>query len=567
MKLPVVAAVVAAAVALIGAPEAARSARMPSSFGNRPLALAAERGALIGSAPATSRIDLYVRLPGRHDAELDSFAEAVANPDSPWYARYLTPEQFGSYFGADPFVYAGAVRALQRRGFVIDDLPANRTDIVAHAPVSVVAATFGTPIDLRVDRGRTYYANRYAPVLPRELSGAIVSGLDDYVLFHPHVVHSPNVVINGNFSWAPSDVAAAYDLNPLYRDGLDGKGVTIANATCGAANPSDLALFEKTFSLPAAALVSTAEPTGSHLGPACVQASSGFGESSLDVDWATAVARGATFHQVVAQAATNHDFDLVYGYIVNTLAHTVHVVTTSWGTCERDMKGYSSLALDDKLFAQARIEGQHWFSASGDFGTDDCQDGLKAVSVDWPGSSPYVISVGGTNVKGRIVGGAVTQWLGETVWQQSNSDGATGGGASILFKKPLYQRGVTPSDGVRDVPDVALIADNVNDGLWSAENGQVTGAWGGTSEAVPQWAGLFAIIEQRYHGARITDPHTRLYQLARSRSYPLLFHDILHGNNGIIDGYGTFPGYNAGPGFDLATGWGSFIGDALVRAY
>ena len=51
--------------------------------------------------------------------------------------------------------------------------------------------------------------------------------------------------------------------------------------------------------------------------------------------------------------------------------------------------------------AQAAAEGQFWFSASGDNGTDDCDNGGSAVSADFPGTSPYVISVGGTNVQGK----------------------------------------------------------------------------------------------------------------------------------------------------------------------
>ncbi|MBV8155868.1 MAG: S8/S53 family peptidase, partial [Candidatus Eremiobacteraeota bacterium] len=525
MKLFIAAAAAVLASVLTAAPAAARSIQ-PIGLGGRSLALPALRGATVGHVSPSARIDVYVRLPGRRDAELDGFVDAVTAPESPWFGRYLTPEQFGSYFGADPFRYAAAVRALQQHGFVIDELPPNRTDIVAHASAENVEAFFATPLDLRVDRGREYYTNRYLPVVPPALAGAVVSGLDDYVQFHPMLRRDPNTVIGGRFSWGPDDVAAAYELTPLYKEGLDGKGVTIANATCGAAVPSDLALFQKTFALPAAPLVSTAEPTGSHLTTACGRTSYGNGESSLDSDWATAIAREATFHQVVAAGPSNHDFDTVYSYIVNTLGHSVHVVTTSWGTCERDMKGTASLTIDEKLLAQAKAEGQHWFSASGDAGTDDCQDGGTAVSVDFPGSSPYVMSVGGTNVKGRIVRGNVTEWLDETVWQASNSDGATGGGASILYAKPRYQRGVTPNDGVRDVPDVALIADNVNDGLWAAQGGQVAGGWGGTSESSPQWAGLLAIVEQRYHNARIADPHARLYQLASSKAYHLLFHDI-----------------------------------------
>jgi subtilase family serine protease len=530
----------------------------PSLSTGRPLALPATHGSFLGRMPASTRIDVYVQVAGRHDDELYALR-----------GRVFTADAFGRYFGANPADYAQAIGLLRRHGFVIDDLPANRTDIIAHATAASVEALFQTPLDLRSDRGRVYYANRYDPVFPSELHAVAVSGLDDHGLLHPMLRRSPGAIIDGTFSWGPRDVAAAYDLNPLYSSKRDGKGVIIANATCGAAVAGDLVIFRTAFGLSPASLVSTAEPKGHALTTGCGSGKYGYGngESSLDVDWALAVARGATFHQVVATGPTNHDFDLVYSYIVNHLGSAVHVVTTSWGSCEREMRGTPSLRIDERLFAQAAAEGQHWFAASGDNGTDDCQDGGHAVSVDFPGSSPYVTDVGGTNVQGRIVNGNVTGWLGETVWQESNSNGASGGGRSILFAKPSYQKGVTPDDGVRDVPDVALIADDVNDGLWMADGSELQPGWGGTSEAAPQWAGLFAILEQRFGNKLIADPHDRLYQLAASDKYHRYFHDITRGNNGVDDVYGTFPGFNAGPGFDLCSGWGSYIGAALVNAY
>jgi subtilase family serine protease len=138
---------------------------------------------------------------------------------------------------------------------------------------------------------------------------------------------------------------------------------------------------------------------------------------------------------------------------------------------------------------------------------------------------------------------------------------------------------VTPNDGKRDVPDVALIADPDNDGVYLCNSGTsggtctVQGGWGGTSEATPMWVAMMAIIEQSKHGKALAEPHKRLYALAKSSQYRTLFHDIVSGNNGVPlgdDPYypnNSFAGYNAGPGFDLTTGWGSFDGAKLEAAY
>lgn len=565
-------AAVVVSAALFGCMPSGISTPVPGSAtlpAGRSAASAAMHGDFLGALPRDARIDLYLRLVGRHDDQLDAVASSIADTRAPLSAQPLTPEAFGRYYGADPALYARAIALLRERGFVIDDLPANRTDIAVHAPATTVETFFQTPLDLRSERGRMFFTNRFDPIVPPPLHLDAVSGLDDYGVHHPLWRQAPDASIGGYFSWGPQDVAAAYDLNPLYRANLDGRGVTIANATCGAAAPSDLAIFQNEFALPAARLVSTSEPKDKALSASCGSGkySYGNGESTLDADWSLAIARKATLHQVVARGPSNYNFDLAYSYIVNHLGKTVHVVTTSWGTCERDIQHTASFRIDEKLLAQAVTEGQYWFAASGDNGTDDCEDGGHADSVDYPGSSPYVTDVGGTDVQATISNGNVTAWEGETVWQRSNSNGASGGGRSIAFSKPSYQKGVTPEDRARDVPDVALIADDVNDGLWIVQNGILLGGWGGTSEAAPQWAGLFAIIEQRLGRKAFVEPHRRLYQLAKSHEYHNLFHDIVKGNNGMTDGYGTFPGFNAGPGFDLCTGWGSFIGAALVNAY
>ncbi|HTU82884.1 MAG TPA: S53 family peptidase [Candidatus Acidoferrales bacterium] len=530
------------------------------------------QGRIAGPLAPHETVKIHVLLQGRNEDELDGLIAAQSTPGSFAYGRYLTPQQFGSYFGADPATYARAIAGLRAAGLTILELPNNRRDIVAAAPAATLASLFQTPIDLHVEGSRTFYAARYAPLIPPWLHAVAVTGLDDYHEMHSHMRIAPAQIAGGQFSYAPADVAVAYDLNPLYQQGLGGNGVTMANATFGAATASDLAGFETTFKLPAAKLVTT--PID---GPSCA-ATGCNGESTLDADWATATARNVTFDQVVAHSTRNKDFDDVYEYIVDTLGASTHVVTTSWGSCEQEMSK-SELALDNGYFQQAAAEGQWWFSASGDNGTDDCENyRRRTVSVDFPGTSPYVISVGGTRLRAAIANGGVTRYESESVWAFGNcgyggngSNGAGGGGKSALYPKPAYQTAITPHDGSRDVPDVSLVADDVNDGLFVYDGGRLQSGWGGTSEAAPQWAGLLAIVEQKKGNyKKVADPHARLYQLAASADRAKVFHDVVGANNGVPACAGdiaVFPGYDAVKGFDLASGIGSYDGAALVRAY
>jgi kumamolisin len=563
-----------ASALLLATTSASASAAAPAA---RSFTIEAMHGRIVGSMAPQEPVKIHVLLQGRHEDELDRLIELQATPGSGAFGHYLTPEEFGRYFGADPTTYARAIALLRANGFTISDLANNRRDIVAIAPAAAVERFFSTPLDRHVERERSFYAARYMPIVPAGLHAAVVTGLNDYHVLHSHMRTRPNAVVGGNFSWAPADLATAYDLNPLYTANLTGKGITMANATAGAASASDLALFEKTFKLPAAKLVST--PIDGALSASC-GSGCGNGESSLDVDSATSTARDVTFNQVVGHTAANNDFDDVYKYIVDKLGTTTHVVTTSWGGCEADQDA-SEQTLDNGYFKQAVAEGQWWFSAAGDNGTDDCGDGsTTAISVDFPGSSPYVISVGGTNVHATInSAGTITKYVSESVWQYGNcsetdgvsSNGAGGGGHSNSYTKPSYQTALTPKDARRDVPDVSLLSDDVNDGLFIADGGQLSGGNGGTSEAAPQWAALLAIVEQKKANYKnVVDPHVRLYQLAALSTHASYFHDVIGGNNDVpkcAQDIAVFGGYSAVAGFDRATGIGSYVGAALVNGY
>jgi kumamolisin len=509
---------------------------------------AADVGRYAGPMPGNASVALYIALPGRHQAEIASLIDAQNTPGSPLYHRYLTPAEYGSYFGAEPAALARALASLRAHGFAIDRLAANRRDVEVHAPASVVSAFFNAPLDIRSDGTRTFYAARYEPALPPDFAGAAIGGLESYHRFHPHHRFNPAAQIGGQRGWAPPDIQSTYSLTPIYASAT-GAGITVIDATVGFARASDFTTFTGEFGS-SATLISTA--VGSKKPPL-----DNNGETTIDVEWISGVAPGATIDQVSPANASNKDFDSMYSYIVNDMS-TVHIVTTSWGDCEQDVG--NDLNLDESLFQQAYTEGQWWLAAAGDDGADDCADGKK--SVDFPGSSPYVVSVGGTEVTPQSTsGGNYTGWKKEVTWDKG---GASGGGASIEFSKPNFQTALTPKDGARDVPDVALMADDydVNGGYLIYYRGDWQSGWGGTSFASPMWAGFFSLIAQA-QGGTIPSPLVTLYQLGGTTSYGSLFHDITKGCNT----YRNVQGYCAAKGYDQTTGLGSFIGSSLEAAY
>ena len=140
-------------------------------------------------------------------------------------------------------------------------------------------------------------------------------------------------------------------------------------------------------------------------------------ESTLDVEWAGAVAPAAAISLVTAASTSSTDgIDLASQYIVNHA--TAPIVSVSYGSCEQQM-GSSELAFYNSLWQQAASQGMTVFVASGDAGAAGCSSGSSSkgaqTAVNGLCSSPYSTCVGGTEFN---EGSNPAQY-----WASSNSAG------------------------------------------------------------------------------------------------------------------------------------------------
>jgi subtilase family serine protease len=365
---------------------------------------------------------------------------------------------------------------------------------------------------------------------------------------------------------APGDLLTAYNGWPVLGRGIDGAGQTIAVVARSDFNQSDISLFQRHFgttSLQPIKVFPAGNPgVGAPNGVCrnvrnrsqCIQGEEG--EVVLDVEWANAMAPGATV--LVDIAAT--DIDQSFFDIVNHHPEA-KVITMSFDACER--LDASDHLLFGPVYAQAAAQGQTVLVAAGDDGADDCQDG-QAAGVNVLASDPNVTAVGGTALDpGFDTIGNATGHVSETVWNDSH--GASGGGASVLVPKPDYQRAPgVPADGARDLPDVSLLASPLTVGYVTTVGGQPV-IVGGTSAAAPTWAGIVALLNQTTPGGASGAINHRLYALGRQQYASGIgpFHDIVTGGNS----FEGVTGFDAGAGYDLASGLGTPDIDRLSRAF
>jgi subtilase family serine protease len=368
--------------------------------------------------------------------------------------------------------------------------------------------------------------------------------------------------------YGPEQIRNAYDINPLLAAGYDGSGRTIViiDAYGSPTMESDLAAFDGVWGLPAADFQQVA-PFG--IDATTPDNAAGWaGETSLDVEWAHAIAPGAKIRLVIAKSNDDADILAATQWVLDNDAGDV--ISQSYGEAEQCMDS-TLLAQQHTLFQQLTAKGITLFASSGDQGagipTCDTTGDLYFKAASTPASDPYVTGVGGTSLYAQGISGA---YQGETTWNESAIFGdavSGGGGVSVVYPTPDYQKGVNGSS-MRTVPDVSYNA-GVYTGVIVAQGGSFW-LYGGTSAGSPQWAGLAAIAGQMA-GHRLGLINPILYAAAAKSNASTFFNDIADGSNNSVPNFtqdgtpdGSITGFTAVPGYDLATGLGTPVANELL---
>ena len=475
---------------------------------------------------------------------------------------------------------------------------------------------------------------------------------------------------------APNDLSTIYNLNPVFAAGFTGKGQTVVVIEDeDAYSLGDWSSFRKVAGLartyPYGTISQThpAPPTGPNncTDPGDLNDSTD-DEVAIDMEWASAAAPNAAI-----QVAVCKDSGATFGGLIaleNLLnapgANTTGpaVVSISYGESESQTGATQNAArstprtsrgsrrrFDFRIVRRRRRLGQ---------GSKCEWRGPTRGDVYCHGwtSTPYNISVGGTDFSDAYAGTESTYWnpgntanygsaksyIPEIPWNDSCADTltigflnqyfsstimngfgpsgtglcntypfnttsallttgsgsggpsncATGapttggtpasGGTCAGYGKPSWQSVFgNPSDGVRDIPDVSLMAANgvwnhfyvicmsnpaeVSEGLASPCSNPITSwpGFGGTSVSSPIWAGIQALVNQKT-GERWGNANTVYYAIARAEYGPAgnppctvrawvrglvlgVFHDVTQGSIFLPCtslGNTTAPGYNPG---------------------
>jgi len=497
---------------------------------------------LLGATDPHTTIDftLVLRLPGQ--AQLTQFLNELTDPAAPNYHHFIDAAAFGDRFGVSRSVLNHASAQLARDGVQVTASYPQRTALDVRATAGTIDRVFHVRLmNWRSQSRKVFHAPLGAATVPSDLSRAVsaIAGLDGTAF-----VTDDSAALQG---LTPASARSVYEVDPLLGQRLTGQGERIAVVEFAQFDQSDLDGFNQQFNLPDVAPHDVAVDGG-----ATDDDPSSVAEANLDLEVVHEIAPSAEMLDYNAPEATSSGAD-TFGAVIDqiTADGQARLVSDSWGSCEADTPR-SDIQRDEQALEAAAARGISVFVAAGDTGAYTCQeaaDSNHSLSVSWPSSSPFAVSVGGTSLSVTTTGA----YAGETAWDGTLEQAGGGGGLSLDYKRPTWQVGPGVanqfSTGMRQLPDVAAAADP-----WSGWDTYTDGAMtvaGGTSAATPFWAASMALIAEyadRHGNGQLGFVDPMLYAIAARPQQAPAFHDITTGANRY---------YPASRGWDFATGLGS----------
>ena len=332
-----------------------------------------------------------------------------------------------------------------------------------------------------------------------------------------------------------------------------------------------------------------------------------FGECELDLGaaenayynslWEQAAAQGQTVMISAGDSGSQGCYNgaastLQYGLAVNGLASTPYNVAV--GGTDFYFSDYASTPTN----GYPPSYSNYWTAAT----SATPATSIKTVIPEQPWNNTQY----GLNIAAYASGDASTYYSDQGL---DEPGGGSGGASSCAtfdansncvagYPKPDFQSALTPADSVRDIPDVSLFAANglnyssfvicANPGdcntYGETASPQTVEGVGGTSASSPSFAGIMALVNQKYGPQG--QANNVLYPLAKQ--FPAAFHDVTVGsNNGpcyatgtnsagqtieditacvaASDGSTSAGAYSAASGYDQASGLGSVDANVLVN--
>src|SRR5581483_565860 len=134
-------------------------------------------------------ITIFLRTSSAQQSALGETLADQANPASPRYHSWLTPDEYAQRFGASQSDVDKLVGWLESQGFAVQAVARSRAWITFSGSAQQVQRAFGTAIHRYNVNGRNHYANSSEASVPAALAPEVIGfrGLHDFHLKPRHV--------------------------------------------------------------------------------------------------------------------------------------------------------------------------------------------------------------------------------------------------------------------------------------------------------------------------------------------------------------------------------------------
>jgi len=534
----------------------------------------------LGAEDASKEISVTVWLQLRNKAALDSMVRDIYDKNSPNYHHFLTREQYRSQF-APSAQDAGTVRSyLASNRLSVTSIEKHNHYVTATGKIGDIQKAFNVQINRFNMNGEVHRVNMSEASVAGPAGGLIatVQGLNDLkyssyakrsvnpdtgkayrgvplssvgsdgLVFSQQCLRAPEAHIFTTGGGAPfavysgnrygqdlgtpppnapscgydaNEIQTAYGLSALYKTGWDGTGQTIVIVDAFGSNTitADANQFSTMNGLPA--LTSTNFQIFTPTGPVncakdCIAGNWEY-ETTLDVEWAHAIAPGANIALVLGVDNNFSTLDEANLFAIDNLIG--NVVSNSFGIPEIVLVDFlpSELVVENGIAEIAAALGISLDVSTGDAGDNLIFDkgnfGINSPSAGG-GTSPFYTAVGGTStfLNSDNSLNFQTGWgFNEARIANPTPNPPTippllfgflsgsGGGESTFFLKPKFQKKVPGK--FRQTPDIAMNADpETGNEIFITDpnqgNNQVVEVFGGTSLSCPMFSALWAIANQ-----------------------------------------------------------------------
>lgn len=596
------AALVASSVAVTTASQAAATA--PTTAGSHfvpGVLLGLSTATRLGPAPATRRLTIGVGLSRPHPDAEQHLIDAQADPRSPDYRHFLTPDQFNARFAVPRSTVVATTQWLRSDGLDVTSVASGGDYITATGTVAQLEKRFAVTINrYRAAKVGAFVANTMPPSVPTSLPIDGVTGLDTVQrATTPHLTPR-QAVASSEGATSFSGVLTPRNLWRIYNEPAtnEGQGQTIGVFGEGETDSvvTQLRLFEHKEHFPKipVRVIHTEGGRSSAYGD-----NTGAIEWYLDVQASTGMApKAKSLSLYFAKSLFDHDIAKSFSRWVGDKNGPTQM-NASFGECETDPTnpvtgplaqipygtelGDELEPIAEPMLRQAVAEGRTLFASAGDTGSG-CPEVVVPVAgagngvapqplpiVNYPAASRYAVGVGGTVI--TTPDSNHNKRTSEQAWMD------TGGGPSHFLLRPAFQKKTSyitaknapcltnytgdsdypPGSICRGTPDVAALSGNIlGNGYFIYIDGEPSSE-GGTSLSSPLTMGMWSRLQAgSKHGLGFAANVFYRQADKNAKTYHRDFTDITQTDTAGTTGVSTTNGgYAAAKGYDFVSGLGA----------